>query len=41
MKQKEEDFKSLLKESGYSSEAADNVWKWYFPSEERALQTSE
>jgi hypothetical protein len=41
MKQKETDFKGLLKESGYSSKAADEVWKWYVPSEKRASQTSE
>jgi hypothetical protein len=41
MKQKETDFKSLLKESGFSSKAANEVWKWYFPSEKRAMQASE
>jgi hypothetical protein len=41
MKQKETDFKSLLKESGYSPKAADAVWKWYLPSEKKAMQASE
>jgi hypothetical protein len=37
MKKSEKKFKSMLKESGSSSRAADELWKWYDSSEKKGV----